>query len=97
VRRLLVRMVIDLLASIPDPPPSAPAAMQAKVATALGLVKWVSLMAALGVLLGAGALLFAAERGHGSGLSPQLKSTLGAVCVVLIIVGSAAQLVEFMS
>ena len=65
--------------------------------TVLGLAKWVSLMSALGVLLGAGMLLFAAERGHGSGLSPQLKSTLGGVAVVLVIVGSAAQIVEFLS
>ena len=92
-----VRMIHMLLSSIPDPAPSAPAEVAAKVTTVLGLVKWTSLMAALAVLLGSGALLFAAERGHGGGMSPQLKSTLGSVLVVLIVVGSASQLVQWLS
>ena len=86
-----------LWSSIPDPAPSAPAGVADKVNTVLSLVKWASLMASLAVLLGSGALLFAGERGHGGGMSPQLKSTIGSVLVVLIIVGSASQLVQWMS
>lgn len=86
--------VVDM---IPNPPPVPPAGVAEKVNKVLGLIKWGSLMAALAVLFGAGGLLFASERGHGSGLSPQLKSTLGSVMVVLVIVGAATQIVQFLS
>ena len=85
------------LAGLPDPPPSAPAGLADKANTVLGLIKWVSLMSALAVLMGAGGLLFAAERGHGGGLSDRMKSTLGSVLVALVVVGAASAIVSFLS
>ena len=90
-------MFTRLIEDIPDPAPSAPPALADKVYAVLGIVKWGSLMAALAVLLGAGVALFAGERGHGSGLSPQLKSLVGSVFVVLVLVGAASQIVSFLS
>jgi hypothetical protein len=86
-----------LSGDIPDPAPSAPPALAAKVAAVLGIVKWTSLMAVLAVLLGTGVVLLAAERGHGAGLSPRLRSTIGSALVVLVVVGTASQLVSFLS
>ena len=82
---------------VPDPAPSAPAEFAAKVSTAISWAKWASLAIVMLVLSGSGGLLFAESRGMGSGISPELKSKLGAVVVVLIIVGSAAQIIQFMS
>lgn len=95
---MLLQTAIDLVAqNIPDPSPSAPAEFAAKVSTAIAWAKWGSLAVVMLVLSGAGFLLFAESRGAGSGISPDLKSKLGSVVIVLIIVGSAAQIITFMS
>jgi len=83
--------------AIPNPSPSAPAEFAAKVSTAISWAKWASLAIVMAVLSGSGVLLFAESRGAGAGISPELKSKLGAVVVVLIIVGSAAQIITFLS
>ncbi len=82
---------------VPNPPPSAPGDLQSRAATIVGLAKWISLICALAILAGSGALLFAGERGMGSGISPELKSKLGMVVVVLLIVGASTQIVQFLS
>lgn len=95
---MLFQAALEVLEqAIPDPAPSAPAEFAAKVSTAIGWAKWGSLAIVMLVLSGAGVLLFAESRGAGSGISPDLKSKLGSVVVVLIIVGSAAQIITFMS
>jgi hypothetical protein len=89
---------VDLVAqAIPNPPPAAPGDLASKAATAIGLVKWISIISALAVLAGAGTLLFAGERGYGGGISPDLKSKLGSVVVVLLIVGASTQIVQFLA
>jgi hypothetical protein len=89
---------LDLVAqAIPNPPPAAPADLSSKAATAIGLVKWISIISALAVLAGAGTLLFAGEKGYGGGISPDLKSKLGSVVVVLLIVGASTQIVQFLA
>jgi len=95
---MLFQTAIEFLEqAIPDPAPSAPGAFAEKVATAIAWAKWGSLAVVMLVLSGAGFLLFAESRGAGSGISPDLKSKLGSVVIVLIIVGSAAQIITFMS
>lgn len=94
---MMVHVLVVALAGLPDPPASAPAGLADKANTVLGLIKWVSLMSALAVLMGAGGLLFAAERGHGGGLSDRMKSTLGSVLVALVVVGAASAIVSFLS
>jgi hypothetical protein len=90
--------LIEVVAqAIPNPPPAAPADLASKAAIAIGLVKWISIISALAVLAGAGTLLFAGERGYGGGISPDLKSKLGSVIVVLLIVGASTQIVEFLA
>lgn len=92
-----VESVQSLIAQIPDPTPSAPAALQAKTTLVLGMVKWGSLMAILGLLLAAGMISLAGDRGHGGGMSPELKSTVMKGVVALVIVASASQIVTFVS
>ena len=82
--------------AIPDPAPSAPADFADKAATAIAWVKWGSLAVIMAVLSGAGFMILAENRG-GSGMSPEMKGRLGTVIVALIIVGSAAQIITFMS
>jgi hypothetical protein len=93
-----MRYVIEALSElvrIPNPPPNAPAELEAGASTAIGLVKWGSLIAVGLTLAGIGGTLFAAEHGHGSGISPQMKSRLGSVVLVLIIVAAGASIVDF--
>lgn len=92
-----VESVQSLIAQIPDPTPNAPAALQAKTTLVLGMVKWGSLMAILGLLLAAGMISLAGDRGHGGGMSPELKSTVMKGVVALVIVASATQIVTFVS
>lgn len=94
----MLMQALDVIAqAIPNPPPAAPADLAAKAATAIGLVKWISIISALAVLAGAGTMLLAGERGHGGGISPDLKSKLGSVVVVLLIVGASTQIVQFLA
>lgn len=85
------------LAQVTDPPASAPAGLQAKANVVLGMVKWGSLMAVLGLLLAAGMISLAGDRGYGGGMSPELKSSVMKGVIALVIVGSAAQIVTFVS
>ena len=85
------------VAVVPDPPAQAPAELKAKTATVLGMVKWGSLVAVLGLLLAAGMISLAGDRGYGGGMSPELKSSVMKAVVALVIVGSAAQIVTFVS
>ena len=94
----LVREVAaGFVAAVPDPPAQAPAELKAKTATVLGMVKWGSLVAVLGLLLAAGMISLAGDRGYGGGMSPELKSSVMKAVVALVIVGSAAQIVTFVS
>jgi hypothetical protein len=95
---MLFQTVADVVAqAIPDPAPSAPGRFVEKWSLVIAVVKWISLGIAMVVLSGSGAFLFAESRGMGSGVSPELKSKLGQVVLVLVIVGSAAQIIQFFS
>lgn len=95
---MLIQTALNLVEqAIPNPSPSAPAEFAAKVSTAIGWAKWISLAIVMAVLSGSGALLFAESRGAGGGISPELKSKLGQVVVVLVIVASASQIITFLS
>lgn len=94
---MFMQTLAEFPAAIPNPPPAAPGELATKAATAIGLVKWISIISALAVLAGAGTMLFAAERGHGGGISPDLKAKLGSVVVVLLIVGASTQIVQFLA
>ena len=82
---------------ISDPDAQAPAGLQAKTDLVLGLVKWGSLIAVLGLLLASGMIALAGDRGYGGGMSPELKSTMMKAVVALVIVASAAQIVNFVA
>lgn len=83
--------------AVPDPAPSAPPGLVSKATTVLGLIKWVSIIVCAGVLMGSGVVLAASDHGHGSGVSPKGKQTIGSVVVALVLVASAAQIVTFLS
>ena len=80
-----------------DPTADAPEALKTKVNTALGLVKWASIIAIGAVLLASGLMVWAGDRGYGGGLSPELKSKLMSAMIALVIVGSASQIVNFLA
>lgn len=82
---------------ITDPGAAAPAALQEKASIVLSMVKWGSLISVLGLLLAAGMISLAGDRGHGGGMSPELKSTVMKGVVALVIVASAAQIVTFVA
>ena len=92
---MLIQSLEAALAIVPNPPPAAPAEVSARAATVIGFAKWASIISALIVLAGSGVMLFAGERNMGGGLSPELKSKLGQVVVVLLIAGASTQIVQF--
>ena len=92
-----VSVTAQFVSDVADPTASAPAGLVDKVNIVLGLIKWVSLAAVLGLLLAAGGVAVAGDRGHGAGLSPELKSTVLKAVAALVIVGSAAQIVNFVA
>lgn len=81
---------------VSDPKAVAPPGLQATVSTVLGFVKWASITAVLGLLLSAGVVALAADHGRGGGLSSEMKSLVGRAVVALIIIGSGAQVVNFL-
>ena len=92
-----VAVTAQFVSDVADPTASAPAGLVSKVNIVLGLVKWVSLVAVLGLLLGAGVVAMAGDRGHGAGLSPELKSTVLKAVGALVVVGSASAIVNFVA
>jgi hypothetical protein len=93
----VVGVGVDLVAAVTDPDANAPAELQAKTDVVLGLVKWGSLIAVLGLLLASGMIALAGDRGYGGGMSPELKSSVMKGVIALVIVASAAQIVTFVS
>jgi hypothetical protein len=82
---------------VSDPDASAPAGLQDKADIVLGLVKWGSLMAVLGLLLASGMIALAGDRGYGGGMSPELKNKVMTAVIALALVASASQIVTFVS
>lgn len=87
----------NFVAQVSDPDAQAPADLQARTDLVLGLVKWGSLIAVLGLLLASGMIALAGDRGYGGGMSPELKSSVMKGVIALVIVASAAQIVTFVS
>src|SRR4051812_26154348 len=92
-----VVVTAQFVSDVADPAASAPAGLVSKVNIVLGLIKWASLVAVLALLLGAGAVAMAGDRGHGGGMSPELKSTVMKAVAALVVVGSASAIVNFVS
>jgi hypothetical protein len=92
-----VGVTADFVSQVSDPTASAPAGLMAKTDVVLGLIKWASLIGVLGLLLASGMVVLAGDRGYGGGMSPELKSSMIKAVVALVIVGSAAQIVNFVS
>ena len=65
------RLAVSAVLAVTDPDATAPAELQAKTNLVLGMVKWGSLMAVLGLFLAAGMISLAGDRGYGGGMSPE--------------------------
>lgn len=87
----------DLVMTVGDPDAAAPAELKAKTDIVLGLIKWGSLVAVLGLLLASGMVSLAGDRGHGGGMSPELKSSVMKGVIALVIVAAASQIVNFVA
>ena len=87
------RLVMD----VADPTANAPDGLKAKTDVVLGLIKWASVIGVLGLLLASGMIALAGDRGHGGGMSPELKSSVMKGVIALVIVASAAQIVNFVA
>ena len=85
----------DFVMQVSDPDAQAPAGLKAKTDLVLGLIKWASLVAVLGLLLASGMIALAGDRGYGGGMSPELKSSVMKGVIALVIVASASQIVTF--
>lgn len=81
--------------AIADPKASAPDKVVDGVNLALGLVKYLSLAAIVAVFVASGVIVLAGNSGHGTGMTPELKSKMGGAVIALIIVASAVQIVNF--
>ena len=92
-----IGVTADFISQVTDPPAAAPAELKAKTNVVLGLIKWGSLIGILGLLLASGMVVLAGDRGYGGGMSPELKSSVMKAVVALVIVGAAAQIVNFVS
>ena len=90
-----MRVIEGVVASVPQPVPSAPADVQAGVNKILGLVMYVSIAMAVCMFLAAGAWAWAGNNGHGNGISPQLQSKVMGGIVALIIIASASGIANF--
>ena len=97
VGAMAMEAAANFVAQVSDPPAAAPAGLQAKTNVVLGLVKWGSLIAVLGLLLASGMIALAGDRGYGGGMSPELKSSVLKGITALVIVASAAQIVTFVA
>lgn len=97
VTAMAVGATARFFAQVSDPDAEAPVGLQEKADTVLGLVKWGSLIAVLGLLLASGMVALAGDRGYGGGMSPELKSSVMKGVIALVIVASAAQIVTFVS
>ena len=86
-----------LVSQVSDPEAQAPAELKAKADIVLGMIKWGSLIAVLGLLLASGMVSLAGDRGYGGGMSPELKSSVMKGVIALVIVGSASQIVTFVA
>ena len=84
-------------AQIADPAPTPPPGVEAKVNLVLGMIKWSSLISVVGVLLAMGWLVWSGDRGHGAGLSPEMKGTMSRAVLTLVIIGGATGIVQFVS
>ena len=97
IRAMATSVASNFVEQVSDPDAQAPAGLQAKTDLVLGLVKWGSLIAVLGLLLASGMVALAGDRGYGGGMSPELKSSVMKGVIALVIVASAAQIVTFVS
>ena len=92
-----IGVTAEFVAQVSDPDAQAPAGLKAKTDIVLGLVKWGSLIAVLGLLLASGMIALAGDRGYGGGMSPELKSSVMKGVIALVIVASASQIVTFVA
>lgn len=91
-------MVAHLVATpIPNPPPSAPAAVAAKASTIVGFVKWGSLIAALIALAGFGMMALAAERGGLGSQAADVKERFGKIVLVIVVAVTSTSIVTFLA
>jgi hypothetical protein len=97
VTAMAIAATSRFIMQVSDPPASAPAGLQSKANLVLGLVKWGSLMAVLGLLLASGMIALAGDRGYGGGMSPELKHKVMTAVIALALVASASQIVTFVS
>ena len=86
-----------LASLIPDPTPTPPPGVEAKVTLVLGIVKWTSLISVVGVLLAAGWLVWSGDHGRSAGLSPEMKGMMSRAVIALVIVAGASGIVQFVS
>lgn len=81
--------------SVTTPTANAPAELKNAVNTVLGLIKWISLAAVMALLLSAGGVALAGDMGRGSGLSSEMRNLVGRAILALIVIGSAASIINF--
>lgn len=87
-----VQAAAELVRQVPDPSPEAPAELVDRVNTMLSLIMWLTIAAAAAVMVTAGLVTWAGERGYGGGMSQQMQSLVGRAVIALVIIGSASRI-----
>lgn len=90
-------LAVAALPQVQDVSPVAPPGVGDKANVVFGWGMWLSVSAAFLVLLTVGLYSFAGDRGYGGGVPPQIMSRVTTACVVVIIVFSAAGLINMLA
>ncbi|MEQ1704202.1 MAG: hypothetical protein ABMA25_29195 [Ilumatobacteraceae bacterium] len=91
----MLHAVTGWVPMLPDPEPNAPAGLKDSASTVISLVKWGSLIAAIGALVSFGMLTLAAEKGGYGGAAANMKERFGTVLIALVVVTNATTLVAW--
>lgn len=84
-----------MVEAVTDPTAKAPDGVAEKANLVLSAIKWGSIMLIFGLLLATGGVAVAGNNGFGGGVSSKMKSHLATAVGGLIIVATAAQLVNW--
>lgn len=93
----MMKYTVATWVALPNPDPSAPAAVQERVDIVLGFIKWGSLIAVIAGLMAFGGIVWASERSGHAGKSTELKEKFGTAIVALIVVMTATSIVSFIT
>lgn len=89
--------LVETAPTVPEVAAKAPPGVGEKATPILEAIKWGSVMLVFALLLGTGAVVVGGNNGFGGGVSSKMKQHIGGAIGGLVIVASAAQLVNWIA